>query len=462
MKNGSKIIESIESFKKATDIEPGKAFEELKLKADIQPVASFELAKTIESTKKHLETAKKNLEPCLKASEELVKDTAVEESKDRFKTPKTKDLKAMGLSEGIKKPTTRVINESTLDDRVFLGSIKLGDTEYFVTGDKTHTKNYHYEEIKIEGRDKSSFSGYSVVGFGRYRWMNRPWQKYEFANALESAFIDWQPKHKEEIRKIVEENSSAKGALVQVAKTLCGVVEESRKEDKSTKELSKEQITNIYKELDFSDKENIERAYFRKDGDKEQLVIEYTDEKGIKGKYEPTLEKEQLDVILKESVETKLKESFDSDVEDYKEEVNEALDNFKDSYEDLKDKLFFGEYDANEFITGKETLELMDMSFAPVSLDELLISDWVDSVKEALDKWEPGEVVEGLNTKKVVKHIKEQKAEKPLKESVESEIFYDHFGTAKVEFQDIVEEILKRLELEDLKKKVLADEDSSE
>ena len=355
MKNGSKIIESIESFKKATDIEPGKAFEELKLKADIQPVASFELAKTIESTKKHLETAKKNLEPCLKAAEDLVKDTATEEAKDRFKTPKTKDLKAMGLSEGIKKTTTRVINESTLDDRVFLGSIKLGDTEYFVTGDKTHTKNYHYEEVKIEGRDKNSFSGYSVVGFGRYRWMNRPWQKYEFASALESAFIDWQPKHKEEISKIVEENNSAKGALVQLAKMLGGVLEESLKEDKSTKELSKEQIANIYKELDFSDKENIERAYFRKDGDKEQLVIEYTNEKGIKGKYEPSLEKEQLDVILKESVETK-----------------------------------------------------------------------------------------------------------SLKEGVESEIFYPHFGATSLEFQDVVKEILLRLDLEDLKKKVLADEDISE
>lgn len=292
MKNGSKIIESIESFKKATDIEPGKAFEELKLKADIQPVASFELAKTIESTKKHLETAKKNLEPCLKAAEDLVKDTATEEAKDRFKTPKTKELKAMGLSEGVKKPTTRVINESTLDDRVFLGSIKLGDTEYFVTGDKTHTKNYHYEEVKIEGRDKNSFSGYSVVGFGRYRWMNRPWQKYEFASALESAFIDWKPEHKEEIRKIVEENNSAKGALAELAKMLGGVLEESLKEDKSTKELSKET--------------------------------------------------------------------------------------------------------------------------------------------------------------------------KSLKESVESEIFYPHFGATSVEFQDVVEEILKRLDLEDLKKKVLADEDISE
>ena len=356
MKNGSKIIESIEDFRKVTDVEPGKDFEELKLKADIQPVASFNLTKVIQSTQKHLEDAKKNLEPCVEASDDLIKDTATEDSKDRFKTPKEKDLKAMGLSEGVKRPTARVLNEATLDDRVFLGSIKLGDTEYFVTGDKTHTRNYHYEEVKIEGRDKNSFSGYSVVGFGRYRWMNRPWQKYEFAAALESAFIDWQPNHKEEIRKIVEENSSAKGALVQLAKMLGGVLEESLKEDKSTKELSKEQIANIYKELDFSDKENIERAYFRKDGDKEQLVIEYTDEKGIKGKYEPTLEKEQLDVILKEAVE--------------------------------------------------ET--------------------------------------------------------KPLKESIESEIFYDHFGATSLEFQDVVKEILKRLELEDLKKKILADEDISE
>lgn len=290
MKNGSKIIESIESFKKATDIEPGKAFEELKLKADIQPVASFELAKTIESTKKHLETAKKNLEPCLKAAEELVKDTATEESKDRFETPKTKELKAMGLSEGIKKSNVRVINESTLDDRVLLGTLKLDDAVYYVTGDKTHTKNYHYEEIKIEGRDKNSFTGYSVVGFGRYRWMNRPWQKYEFSVALETAFIDWKPEHKEEIRKIVEENSSAKGALVQLAKMLGGVLEES--------------------------------------------------------------------------VETKVEESV------------------------------------------KET--------------------------------------------------------KSLKESVESELFYSHFGTTSEKFQNVVENILKRLDLEDLKKKVLADEDVSE
>ena len=115
MKNGSKIIESIENFRKVTDVEPGKAFEELKLKADIQPVASFSLTRVIQSSQKHLKNAKDALEPCLEKSDKLIKDTATEESKTKFKTPKEKALKKMGLAEGYK--PVKGLKEARQDSR---------------------------------------------------------------------------------------------------------------------------------------------------------------------------------------------------------------------------------------------------------------------------------------------------------------------------------------------------------
>lgn len=377
-KKSSKVIESIESFKKAMDLTVETKGEELKLKDNLQPVVSYNLSQVIDS---HVNNAKKvndAMKPAIKARDEFIETNATEKARTAFKVPSTKDGKAMGLAEsvGIK------LKESVHDSSDFLGTIKIGNEKFYVTGEKTHTKNYHYEDVAIE---KSV--GFSIVGFGRYRWLNRPWQRYDYDSALTNAMIDWKPELKTEITKITSSASSAETALVELAKLLGGELEESL--------------------------ENKQEA-------------------------------------LKED------KSEDSKVKEYKEEVKHVLDNFKEAYEELKEKLFFGEYDANEFITGKETLELMDMSFAPQSLDELLIGDWVDSVEDSLDKWEPGKVVEGVETrKKIISGKDKEKLTEDFYFGIEDQIFHEVFPTAyNDKFKSIVIDLLERMDLKNIEERV--------
>lgn len=376
-KKSSKVIESIESFKKAMDLTVETKGEELKLKDNLQPVVSYNLSRVIDS---HVNNAKKvndAMKPAIKARDEFIETNATEKARTAFKVPSTKDGKAMGLAEsvGIK------LKESVLDSRDFLGTIKIGDKKFYVTGEKTHTKNYHYEDVAVE-----THTG-KYVGFGRYRWLNRPWQRYDYDSALTNAMIDWKPELKTEITKITSSASSAETALVELAKLLGGELEESL--------------------------ENKQEA-------------------------------------LKED------KSEDSKVKEYKEEVKHVLDNFKEAYEELKEKLFFGEYDANEFITGKETLELMDMSFAPQSLDELLIGDWVDSVEDSLDKWEPGKVVEGVETrKKIISGKNKEKLTEDLYFGIEDQIFHEVFPTSyNDKFKSIVIDLLERMDLKNIEERV--------
>lgn len=381
-KKSSKVIESIESFKKAMGLTVETKGEELKLKDNLQPVVSYNLSQVIDS---HVNNAKKvndAMKPAIKARDEFIETNATEKARTAFKVPSTKDGKAMGLAEsvGIK------LKESVYDSSDFLGTIKIGDEKFYVTGEKTHTKNYHYEDVAIEADTKKSVS-FSTVGFGRYRWLNRPWQKYDYDSALTNAMIDWKPELKTEITKITSSASSAKTALVELAKLLGGELKESL--------------------------ENKQEA-------------------------------------LKED------KSEDSKVKEYKEEVKHVLDNFKEAYEELKEKLFFGEYDANEFITGKETLELMDMSFAPQSLDELLIGDWVDSVEDSLDKWEPGKVVEGVETrKKIISGKNKKNLTEDFYFGIEDQIFHEVFPTSyNDKFKSIVIDLLERMNLKNIEERV--------
>lgn len=381
-KKSSKVIESIESFKKAMDLTVETKGEELKLKDNLQPVVSYNLSQVIDS---HVNNAKKvndAMKPAIEARDEFIETNATEKARTSFKVPSTKDGKAMGLAESV----GMKLKESVFDSRDFLGTIKIGDEKFYVTGEKTHTKNYHYEDVAIETRAEKSV-GFSTVGFGRYRWLNRPWQRYDYDSALTNAMIDWKPESKTEITKITSSVPSAEAALVELAKLFGGELEESLENKQET---------------------------------------------------------------LKED------KSEDSKVKEYKEEVKRVLDNFKEAYEELKEKLFFGEYDANEFITGKETLELMDMSFAPQSLDELLISDWVDSVEDSLDKWEPGKFVEGIETrKKIISGKNKEKLTEDLYFGIEDRIFHEVFPTAyNDKFKSIVIDLLERMDLKRIEERV--------
>lgn len=51
----------------------------------------------------------------------------------------------------------------------------------FTTDDKD-TRNYHYEYVSIKLYDKEFNLIHGVTG--NYRWQNRPWQSYEYCDAL--------------------------------------------------------------------------------------------------------------------------------------------------------------------------------------------------------------------------------------------------------------------------------------
>lgn len=54
--------------------------------------------------------------------------------------------------------------------------------QVFVSASTRSTRAYNYEDVEFEFGARK--------GFGTYRWMNRPWQRFDFASALQKAMID--------------------------------------------------------------------------------------------------------------------------------------------------------------------------------------------------------------------------------------------------------------------------------
>lgn len=95
----------------------------------------------------------------------------------------------------------------------------------FIEAQTRYTKNYAYESVYIRSQ------GLKTLGVGKYRWLNRPWQKFEYAQALENALIDWLGSyHAVEIKEAV--NSSSNAQVVLDTLTMDYVIEESYEEDK--------------------------------------------------------------------------------------------------------------------------------------------------------------------------------------------------------------------------------------
>lgn len=84
------------------------------------------------------------------------------------------------------------LKEAKEDSREVLGSFKFNGEDYYIEGIKSHTKDYHWEEVFI----RKGFN--DVVGYGKDKWMNRPWYKFTFGNALRVALIDLLGKDKKE------------------------------------------------------------------------------------------------------------------------------------------------------------------------------------------------------------------------------------------------------------------------
>lgn len=119
-----------------------------------------------------------------------------------------------------------LLEEPKLDNRRYLGDFEFEGVKYDITGEQSHTRNYNWEEVRIETSDFDS----KVVGYGKYKWLNRPWQKFTFASALEQALIDWQG-HKKEAYEAINESSDCLEATNKFIEKI-SKKEESLKEEK--------------------------------------------------------------------------------------------------------------------------------------------------------------------------------------------------------------------------------------
>lgn len=101
------------------------------------------------------------------------------------------------------------LNEAKLVDRKTFGGIhNIFGKKVWVTGELSDTRDYRWEDVRIE--DASG----DLLGFGRYKWLNRPWQRFTydvaFTKAVRDAFGDTAAKKAEEA---VENSSGIDGAL---------------------------------------------------------------------------------------------------------------------------------------------------------------------------------------------------------------------------------------------------------
>ena len=78
------------------------------------------------------------------------------------------------------------LKEAKVDDEEALGEFIFEDGEkYWVDGTRSHTRDYHWEEVRIYSQRT-----YRTVGYGKYKWLNRPWYRFTYASAFRNAFVD--------------------------------------------------------------------------------------------------------------------------------------------------------------------------------------------------------------------------------------------------------------------------------
>ena len=86
--------------------------------------------------------------------------------------------------------------------------VKIDGREYSGYGEVTDTRLYVTEHVRI-------YNGvFDVVGYGKYKWQNRPWQRFRFSSALEHAVVSWLGEQaKEKIESAVDSSSNCQEAM---------------------------------------------------------------------------------------------------------------------------------------------------------------------------------------------------------------------------------------------------------
>lgn len=80
--------------------------------------------------------------------------------------------------------------------------------QVFASASTRSTRTYNYEDVEFEFGARK--------GFGTYSWMNRPWQRFDFASALQKAMIDAGVDEKF-ARECIEKSGSLRGAVAYFA-----------------------------------------------------------------------------------------------------------------------------------------------------------------------------------------------------------------------------------------------------
>lgn len=91
----------------------------------------------------------------------------------------------------------------------FADAIMRDGTKVYASASTRSTRTYNYEDVEFEFGAKK--------GRGTYRWMNRPWQKFDFAEALKNAMID-AGVDKEFARECIDKSGSLRSAVEYFAK----------------------------------------------------------------------------------------------------------------------------------------------------------------------------------------------------------------------------------------------------
>jgi hypothetical protein len=97
-------------------------------------------------------------------------------------------------------------------------------------GTTRSTRTYNYEQVTFRFGNKE--------GSGKYGWQNRPWQRFDFASALQSAMID-AGVSEELAKKCIDTSSDLEGAVECFAKNFKAEVKESSKLKEEVKDKSK-------------------------------------------------------------------------------------------------------------------------------------------------------------------------------------------------------------------------------
>lgn len=89
-----------------------------------------------------------------------------------------------------------------------LFKVKFNGHIYNGHGEFNHKGNYNYEKVYIIEDD------YDQVGYGKYRYMNRPWQRFDYAEALREAVISWFGKQaSKKIEDAIDSSSNCQQAM---------------------------------------------------------------------------------------------------------------------------------------------------------------------------------------------------------------------------------------------------------